>query len=86
MLALIFPWQPFHSPTNTPALLLLYCLALTLVTALFLNGEAPPSDLTQKVPGMKLLLSVIFPWQALKRPTKTGLCSSSTNEPSHSAI
>ena len=53
MLALIFVWQPFHSPTNTGVLLLLYCLALTLVTALFLNGEAPPRDLTQKVQGMK---------------------------------
>ena len=53
MLAIIFPWQTFHSPTNTGAVLLLHCLAFTLVTALFLNTEAPPTVLTQKVPGMK---------------------------------
>ena len=28
-------------------------LVLTLVTTLLLNGEAPPRDLTQKLPGLK---------------------------------
>ena len=47
------PWLPFQNPNNPGALLLLYCVALTLVTALLLNTEAPPRDLTQKVPALK---------------------------------
>ena len=51
---------------------MLCCVALTLVTALHLNGETPPRDLTQKVPGLKAVGGRILSCQLLKSPPNTG--------------